>query len=103
MDIPDDIASTSTPELAALRAEIDACDAEIVALLSRRARAVAQIGRIKHAAGLPIYDPRRESEIFANLSRYNAGPLDDGALRRIYERLLDESRRLERQGQPIKK
>ena len=103
MDIPDDIAPASTPELGALRAEIDACDAEIVALLSRRARAVAQIGRIKHDTGLPIYDPRRESEIFANLGRFNPGPLEDGALRRIYERLLDESRRLERQGQPAKK
>ena len=93
----------SLDDLGALRTEIDACDAELVKLLSRRARAVARIGRLKHAAGLPVYDPRREAEIFANLGRLNAGPLEDGALRRIYERLLDESRRLERTGHPPQK
>lgn len=80
----------------AARVEIDRIDAEILRLLSERARHVRDIGDAKHRLGEPIYQPDREEKIFERLIAANPGPLDDGAIRRLFERILDEARRLER-------
>jgi len=45
---------------------------------------------------LPVFDPGREKRIFARMKQDNPGPLDDGAIVRLFERVIDESRRLER-------
>jgi chorismate mutase len=45
---------------------------------------------------LPVYDPAREKRIFARMKELNTGPLDDQAIVRLFERVIDESRRLER-------
>lgn len=82
--------------IARARRSIDEIDAEIVRLLNRRARAVQSIGRAKHVLDEPIYQPDREEEIFSRTAGLNGGPLDDGAIRRLFERILDEARRLER-------
>lgn len=78
------------------RRSIDEIDEEIVRLLNRRAEAVQRIGRAKHVLDEPIYQPEREERIFARVTELNGGPLDDGAIRRLFERVLDEARRLER-------
>jgi chorismate mutase len=78
------------------RRRIDEIDADIVRLLSERARCALAIGRIKRAHGVPVYDPERERQIVERVVRENVGPLGGDALRRLYERVLDESRRLER-------
>src|SRR3990172_2565662 len=57
---------------------------------------VGEIGKIKKMLGLPVYDPVREKRIFSRMKEANAGPLDDGAIIRMFERVVDESRRLER-------
>ena len=80
-----------------LRSRIDDLDAEIVRLLSERARCALEIGRIKRAGRRPVYDPEREREIVERVIGANRGPLTEEAVRRLYERILDESRRLERQ------
>jgi chorismate mutase len=80
----------------AARVEIDRIDGEILRLLSERARQVRDIGDAKHRLGEPIYQPDREEKIFDRLIAANPGPLDDGAIRRLFERILDEARRLER-------
>lgn len=78
------------------RRDIDAIDDRLVELLNRRAERVGEIGRAKRRLDEPIYQPDREEEIFARVRTQNRGPLDDEALRRLFERILDEARRLER-------
>jgi chorismate mutase len=82
--------------LDALRRRIDALDEELVRLLSRRAECALEIGRVKKDAGLDVYQPAREGEVLAHVQHINPGPLDDGAIRRLFERVIDEARRLER-------
>ena len=79
-----------------LRRRIDDIDARLVELLSRRAACAIEIGRLKEAAGEPIYQPVREAEVLAHVTACNRGPLDDAAVRRLFERIIDEARRLER-------
>ena len=79
-----------------LRGRIDALDEELVQLLSARAECALEIGRIKKLAGLDVYQPAREAEVLAHVQRINPGPLDDGAVKRLFERVIDEARRLER-------
>ena len=45
---------------------------------------------------MQIYQPAREAEVLAHVAGVNRGPLDDGAIRRLFERIIDEARRLER-------
>ena len=78
------------------RRAIDAIDARLVALLNLRATHAVEIGRIKRVRQLAVYQPSREEEVLANVQRRNGGPLENGALRRLFERVIDESRRLER-------
>jgi chorismate mutase len=79
-----------------LRREIDALDERLVELLSARAACALAIGRVKKASGLPVYQPAREAEVLAHVQGINPGPLDDGAMKRLFERIIDEARRLER-------
>jgi chorismate mutase len=78
------------------RRRIDAIDDQIVRLLNSRSACVVEIGRIKRALGLPLYAPEREGALLERVLRENPGPLDGAAVRRLFERIIDESRRLER-------
>ena len=79
-----------------LRGRIDAIDRKMVRLLNDRAGCAIALGRIKKARGLPIYQPAREEEVLGNVQKSNGGPLQSEALRRLFERIIDESRRIER-------
>lgn len=79
-----------------LRRRIDALDRRVVALLNERAAHAIALGRIKKKRGLPVYQPAREEEVLNNVQGCNGGPLEDAALRRLFERIIDESRRIER-------
>lgn len=83
-------------DITALRTQIDAIDAEIVALLNARAGHALAIGRLKEQAHEPVYQPAREADVLAHVRSVNQGPLDDGAVTRLFERIIDEARRLER-------
>lgn len=78
------------------RRVIDEIDLAILVLLNRRAEQVQRIGTAKRVLGEPVYQPDREERIFDRVVGANTGPLEDAALRRLFERILDESRRLER-------
>jgi chorismate mutase len=78
-----------------LRAKIDEIDRELIARLNERAKVVLAIKELKSKARIPLYDPRREEEIFENISRANEGPLFDDAVREIYERILHSMKDLE--------
>jgi len=79
-----------------IRREIDRLDSELLRIFNQRAGLALQIGELKKQLGLPIYDPSREKRIFEKMKTDNPGPLDDGAIVRLFERVIDESRRLER-------
>lgn len=79
-----------------LRREIDRLDHELLRIFNERASLALQIGEIKKVLHLPVYDPDREKRIFARMSSDNPGPLEDEAIIRLFERVIDESRRLER-------
>ena len=62
-----------TPDEARTRLEefrvlIDDVDRRIVALLNERTSVVEDIGRVKRQAQLPIYEPKREDQVFANIT-----------------------------------
>ena len=84
-------------ELARLREAIDHIDEVLVRLLNQRARYAIEIGHIKGVLGLPIYSPEREKEVVVNAERWSEGPLETAAIRRLFERIIDESRRVERE------
>ena len=79
-----------------LRRNIDEVDAVLVKLLNQRAQWALDVGEVKSGAGVPIYQPGREAEVLAGVQEKNKGPLEAEAMRRLFERVIDESRRLER-------
>ncbi len=79
-----------------LRRRIDQIDDQLMKLLNSQSACAVEIGRIKRQIGMPVYQPEREKWILDRAERNNPGPLDSGAVRRVFERVIDESRRLER-------
>ena len=91
-----DVTNQQDSELDEWRRRIDLIDDQLMRLLNSRSACAVEIGRIKSALGLPIYSPEREAWILDRVMRDNPGPLDPTAVRRVFERIIDESRRLER-------
>lgn len=80
-----------------LRDRIDELDEQIVKLLNERAGCALAIGRLKQELGLDIYQPDRERQVLAHVRAANRGPLGAEAMTRLFERIIDEARRLERE------
>ena len=91
--IPDDVASS----MEEFRRRIDQLDTELVRLLNARAACALEIGRLKDGVGIPTYQPEREVDVHRHVQGINSGPLDGRAIKRLFERIIDENRRLERQ------
>lgn len=83
-------------EMEGLRKRIDLLDDVLLRIFNERARLAIEIGHVKKGLGLAVFDPAREKHIFSRMKGDNPGPLDDGAIVRLFERVVDESRRLER-------
>ena len=79
------------------RAKIDEIDRKLVELLNERSRCAIEIGRLKQALNLRVYDPERERDVIQRAKAENRGPLDDEGLQRLFERIIDECRHIERQ------
>jgi chorismate mutase len=79
------------------RKKIDELDRKLVELLSQRAHAAHEIGKLKLRAGMPIYEPDRERNVFSNVRSVNPGPLPDRDLLRIYERIMDVMRQIQKE------
>ena len=88
--------SAERDEIEQWRQRIDVIDGQLMRLLNSRSACAVEIGRIKRRLGLPVYSPEREAWILERVMRDNPGPLDPTAVRRVFERVIDESRRLER-------
>lgn len=79
------------------RKKIDELDRELVALISERAKAAIAIGKLKRDTSLPIYEPDRERTVFENVQGVNPGPLPGRDLVRIYERIIDVMRNIQKE------
>jgi chorismate mutase len=78
------------------RRKIDEIDKRLVELLNERSRCVVEIGKIKQTTGDALYQPDREKQVLDGVVSANPGPLPDAAIRRLFERILDEARSVER-------
>ena len=90
------VAARGAAQVSELRRRIDQIDDQLMKLLNSRSACAVEIGRIKRRIGMAVYQPEREKWILDRAERNNPGPLDSGAVRRVFERVIDESRRLER-------
>lgn len=85
------------PTLDDLRDDIDRVDEVLVRLLNERARVACEIGLLKKELGVEVYQPEREKQVLAHVRGIAAeGPLGPDAIARLFERIIDEARRLER-------
>ncbi len=79
-------------DLARCRESIDRLDLQLLELLNQRTSIVEEIGRVKQELQLAVYEPKREDQVFANVLSHNLGPLPPDAVKRIFERIIDEMR-----------
>lgn len=91
-----DINDQAKQEMGGWRQRIDEIDLQLVKLFNERTQCAIEIGHIKKRLGLEIYSPSREAQVIANVTNANTGPLDAEAIRRLFERVIDEARRIER-------
>ena len=88
--------NSAVAQLDELRRNIDRIDLQLLALLNERARVVEKIGAVKQQHTLPVYEPKREEAVFQNVQAHNHGPLTADAVRRVFERVIDEMRTLQK-------
>jgi len=84
-------------DISGWRKQIDELDRRLVELLSERARAAHEIGKLKRDQSMPIYEPDRERAVFNNVRGVNPGPLPDRDLLCIYERIMDIMRQIQQE------
>jgi chorismate mutase len=82
----------STEDLARCRVQIDELDLRLLELLNQRTVIVEEIGRVKQHLHMAVYEPKREDQVFANVTAHNRGPLPNEAVKHIFERIIDEMR-----------
>ena len=90
------VSDKSAPAVEDWRRKIDEIDRRLVELLNERSRCVVEIGKIKQTTGEALYQPDREKQVLDGVVQANPGPLADAAIRRLFERILDEARSVER-------
>lgn len=76
-----------------LRERIDAIDAEVLQLISERARCAREIGRLKGESA--VYRPEREAQVLGRLIGLNEGPLPSGAVQHLFVEIISACRALE--------
>jgi chorismate mutase len=86
----------SLQDLSRCREQIDELDLALLSILNERTTIVETIGRIKQELQLAIYEPKREDQVFENVVGHNHGPLPHDAVKRIFERIIDEMRTVQK-------
>lgn len=84
-----------TPQLNALRDQINDIDEKILQLIEQRFAIVKEVGKVKQAANLPIKDAAREQAV---LNRLKAKVDDEAlqpAIQAIFQTIMDEAKKLE--------
>jgi chorismate mutase-like protein len=85
------------------RRKIDAIDTALLHLLNLRTELALEVGRLKNEEGVALRALGREQEILTRMRELNPGPLDNEAVAKIYQLILDLSIRtqeLDRYGKP---
>ena len=82
-------------DLSDWRKRIDALNLQLVELLNERAKCAVAIAEVKKKKMLPILDAEREQQVIGAVLAKNQGPLADDSIRRIFECIMAEHRRLE--------
>lgn len=77
------------------RTRIDEIDQKLLELLNERSQCAIEIAKIKRTLSMPVFDPARERTVIHNVQSRNSGPLDNDGLQRLFERVIDECRRIE--------
>lgn len=85
----------SRMEISDWRVKIDSIDAQMIQLLSERARYAVEIGKLKRVAKRPVFDATREIEVLHSLEKQNPGPLPSSSIRRIFQTIMEETRNTE--------
>ncbi len=80
-------------DIAKLRADIDALDAELLALINRRAGLAQRIGALKQ--GAQAYRPEREAEILRRAMADNPGPLSGAGVGGVFREVISACRAME--------
>jgi chorismate mutase / prephenate dehydratase len=77
-------------DLGALRADIDAVDEQLHALLNQRARLAQRAGISKHEDGhtVDFYRPEREAEVLRRVLERNPGPLRNEEVVRLFREIM---------------
>ncbi len=88
----------SAEQLAEVRQRIDQIDAELLRLISERARCAQDVAAIKSAAGhsTHYYRPEREAEILRRIKAENPGPLDSEEVARLFREIMSVCLALEK-------
>lgn len=86
----------SGSSIAAIRAQIDKVDRQLVRLVNQRAELAHRIGRLKQRDGQVVYDPVREEEVISRVLALSQGPLSNDCLRAVFRELISGSRALEK-------
>ena len=81
---------TQAPQLAEVRARIDAIDRQIQALIAERAEFALQVGKAKGklAAAVDYYRPEREAQVLRMVVDRNEGPLSDEVLVHVFREIM---------------
>ena len=85
-----------TDKLKPLREQIDAIDAQILDLLSRRARLAQDVGHVKAETNAPVFRPEREAQVLRGVAERNPGPLKNPEIQTIFREIMSACRSLER-------
>jgi len=85
-----------TDKLLPLREQIDAIDAQILDLLSRRGQVAQQVGHVKAETNAPVFRPEREAQVLRGVAERNPGPLKDRDVQTIFREIMSSCRALEK-------
>jgi chorismate mutase/prephenate dehydratase len=83
-------------KLKPLREQIDEIDAQILDLLSRRARVAQEVGHVKAETNAPVFRPEREAQVLAGVARRNPGPLSGADVQAVFREIMSACRALEK-------
>lgn len=83
-------------KLKPLREQIDAIDAQILDLLSKRACLAQEVGHVKAETNAPVFRPEREAQVLRGVADRNPGPLDGADLQTIFREIMSACRALEK-------
>lgn len=76
----------------ALRKDIDGLDRQIQSLINSRAALVLKAAELKrteaHDKAVELYQLERDAQALQEIAHRNAGPIDDGAMQRIFREIM---------------